>query len=133
MAVLIVSSLFSLEEECNAPPCTAALIAKNHELQSDMKKVTSVFEKLQSYIKLLALPSRLTLNMRTRCETLVHPAARDMLFVSVVFACRGSCCREAIRYACFTNVCLRCAAGCRSTEQHLSCLHPAGCLPSQSS
>ncbi|XP_056291754.1 protein phosphatase 1 regulatory subunit 21 [Pseudoliparis swirei] len=49
--------LKSLEEECNAPPCTAALIAKNHELQSDMKKVTSVFEKLQSYIKLLALPS----------------------------------------------------------------------------
>ncbi|TNN50379.1 Protein phosphatase 1 regulatory subunit 21 [Liparis tanakae] len=49
--------LKSLEEECNAPPCTAALIAKNQELQSDMKKVTSVFEKLQSYIKLLALPS----------------------------------------------------------------------------
>ncbi|KAM6922655.1 protein phosphatase 1 regulatory subunit 21 isoform 2-T2 [Lycodopsis pacificus] len=49
--------LKSLEEECNAPLCTAALIAKNQELQSDMKRVTSVFEKLQSYIKLLALPS----------------------------------------------------------------------------
>ncbi|XP_068580685.1 protein phosphatase 1 regulatory subunit 21 isoform X2 [Cebidichthys violaceus] len=49
--------LKSLEEECNAPLCTAALIAKNQELLSDMKRVTSVFEKLQSYIKLLALPS----------------------------------------------------------------------------
>ncbi|KAM8859089.1 protein phosphatase 1 regulatory subunit 21 isoform 1-T1 [Spinachia spinachia] len=49
--------LKSLEEECNAPLGTAALTAKNQELQTDMKKVTSVFEKLQSYIKLLALPS----------------------------------------------------------------------------
>uniref|UniRef100_A0A1A7XJT3 Protein phosphatase 1 regulatory subunit 21 n=1 Tax=Iconisemion striatum TaxID=60296 RepID=A0A1A7XJT3_9TELE len=49
--------LKSLEEECEAPLCTAALTAKNQELQSDMKKVTSVFEKLQSYINLLALPS----------------------------------------------------------------------------
>ncbi|XP_031695858.1 protein phosphatase 1 regulatory subunit 21 isoform X2 [Anarrhichthys ocellatus] len=49
--------LKSLEEECNTPLCTAALNAKNQELQSDMKRVTSVFEKLQSYIKLLALPS----------------------------------------------------------------------------
>ncbi|XP_034753495.1 protein phosphatase 1 regulatory subunit 21 isoform X2 [Etheostoma cragini] len=49
--------LKSLEEESNTPLCTAALIAKNQELQSDMKRVTSVFEKLQSYIYLLALPS----------------------------------------------------------------------------
>ncbi|XP_061600829.1 protein phosphatase 1 regulatory subunit 21 [Cololabis saira] len=49
--------LKSLEEECEAPLCTAALTAKNQELQSDMKKVTSVFEKLQNYINLLALPS----------------------------------------------------------------------------
>ncbi|XP_068424499.1 protein phosphatase 1 regulatory subunit 21 isoform X2 [Clinocottus analis] len=49
--------LKSLEEECNTPLCTAALIAINQELQRDMKKVTSVFDKLQSYIKLLALPS----------------------------------------------------------------------------
>ncbi|XP_074532085.1 protein phosphatase 1 regulatory subunit 21 [Halichoeres trimaculatus] len=49
--------LKSLDEECEASLCTAALTAKNHELQSDMKKVTSMFEKLQSYINLLALPS----------------------------------------------------------------------------
>ncbi|XP_076599346.1 protein phosphatase 1 regulatory subunit 21 isoform X2 [Chaetodon auriga] len=49
--------LKSLEEECEAPLCTAALTVKNQELQSDMKRVTSVFEKLQSYINILALPS----------------------------------------------------------------------------
>ncbi|XP_072247271.1 protein phosphatase 1 regulatory subunit 21 [Leuresthes tenuis] len=49
--------LKSLEEECEAPLCTAALAAKNRELQNDTKKVTSVFEKLQNYINLLALPS----------------------------------------------------------------------------
>lgn len=56
----IFSPPFSLEEECEAPLCTTALTAKNRELQSDMKRVTSVFEKLQNYINLLALPSRLT-------------------------------------------------------------------------
>uniref|UniRef100_A0A8C9X106 Protein phosphatase 1 regulatory subunit 21 n=1 Tax=Sander lucioperca TaxID=283035 RepID=A0A8C9X106_SANLU len=49
--------LKSLEEECDTPLCTAALTAKNQELQSDIKRVTSVFEKLQSYIYLLSLPS----------------------------------------------------------------------------
>ncbi|MED6269659.1 hypothetical protein CHARACLAT_001846, partial [Characodon lateralis] len=49
--------LKSLEEECEAPLCTAALTAKNRELQGDMKKATTVFEKLQNYITLLALPS----------------------------------------------------------------------------
>uniref|UniRef100_A0A3Q2DVR6 Protein phosphatase 1 regulatory subunit 21 n=1 Tax=Cyprinodon variegatus TaxID=28743 RepID=A0A3Q2DVR6_CYPVA len=52
--------LKSLEEECEAPLCTDALTAKNRDLQSDMKKVTTVFEKLQNYISLLALPSELT-------------------------------------------------------------------------
>ncbi|KAL3050179.1 hypothetical protein OYC64_012258 [Pagothenia borchgrevinki] len=49
--------LKSLEEECDTPLCTAVLTAKNQELASDMKRVTSVFEKMQSYINLLALPS----------------------------------------------------------------------------
>ncbi|CAN9499879.1 unnamed protein product [Ophioblennius macclurei] len=49
--------LKSLEEESEAPLCTTALTVKNQELQSDMKRVTSVFEKLQNYINLLALPS----------------------------------------------------------------------------
>lgn len=64
-----VSSLpFSLEEECEAPLCTAALTAKNQELHSDMKRVTSVFEKLQSYINVLALPSKLALTLETSLE-----------------------------------------------------------------
>lgn len=49
--------LKSLEEECDIPLCTAPLNAKNRELQNDMKTFTAVFEKLQNYINLLALPS----------------------------------------------------------------------------
>ncbi|KAK6328172.1 hypothetical protein J4Q44_G00001500 [Coregonus suidteri] len=49
--------LKSLEEECRAPLCTSSLTSKNQELQSDMKRITSVFDKLHSYIILLALPS----------------------------------------------------------------------------
>ncbi|XP_066516412.1 protein phosphatase 1 regulatory subunit 21 [Hoplias malabaricus] len=49
--------LKSLEEECDVPLCTASLNAKNRELQDDMKNLTAVFEKLQNYISLLALPS----------------------------------------------------------------------------
>ncbi|KAK5882261.1 hypothetical protein CesoFtcFv8_020865 [Champsocephalus esox] len=49
--------LKSLEEECDTPLCSAVLTVKNQELQSDMKRVTSVFAKMQSYINLLALPS----------------------------------------------------------------------------
>lgn len=55
----ITTFSFSLEEESEASLCTAALRVKNQELQSDMKRVTSVFEKLQNYINLLALPSML--------------------------------------------------------------------------
>lgn len=57
----VLSFFFSLEEECETPLCTAALTAKNQELQVDMKKVTSTFEKLQNYINILALPSKFTL------------------------------------------------------------------------
>nr|XP_056708533.1 protein phosphatase 1 regulatory subunit 21 [Euleptes europaea] len=49
--------LKSLEEECESSLCTAALRARNTELQNDMKKLTAVFEKLHTYISLLALPS----------------------------------------------------------------------------
>uniref|UniRef100_A0A8C7KTX3 Protein phosphatase 1 regulatory subunit 21 n=1 Tax=Oncorhynchus kisutch TaxID=8019 RepID=A0A8C7KTX3_ONCKI len=49
--------LKSLEEECRAPLCTSSLISKNQELQSGMKRITSVFDKLHRYIILLALPS----------------------------------------------------------------------------
>uniref|UniRef100_A0A8C7DHR9 Protein phosphatase 1 regulatory subunit 21 n=1 Tax=Oncorhynchus kisutch TaxID=8019 RepID=A0A8C7DHR9_ONCKI len=49
--------LKSLEEECWTPLCTSSLTSKNQELQSDMKRITSLFDKLHSYISLLALPS----------------------------------------------------------------------------
>ncbi|XP_075811283.1 protein phosphatase 1 regulatory subunit 21 [Microtus pennsylvanicus] len=49
--------LKSLEEECESSLCTLALRARNLELSQDMKRMTAVFEKLQTYITLLALPS----------------------------------------------------------------------------
>ncbi|MBN3298452.1 PPR21 phosphatase, partial [Amia calva] len=49
--------LKSLDEECESPLCTSALTAKNRELQADMRRMTAAFEKLQTYISLLALPS----------------------------------------------------------------------------
>ncbi|XP_023413022.1 protein phosphatase 1 regulatory subunit 21 isoform X5 [Loxodonta africana] len=49
--------LKSLEEECESSLCTSALRARNLELSQDMKKMTAVFEKLQTYVSLLALPS----------------------------------------------------------------------------
>ncbi|XP_077093679.1 protein phosphatase 1 regulatory subunit 21 [Siphateles boraxobius] len=49
--------LKSLEEECDASLCTAALTARNQQLQNDMTKLTAVFHKLKSYVALLAVPS----------------------------------------------------------------------------
>ncbi|XP_028676031.1 protein phosphatase 1 regulatory subunit 21 [Erpetoichthys calabaricus] len=49
--------LKSLEEECDSSLCTKALKAKNMEIYGDVKKISLVFEKLQNYINLLALPS----------------------------------------------------------------------------
>ncbi|NXM82232.1 PPR21 phosphatase, partial [Oenanthe oenanthe] len=49
--------LKSLEEECESSLCTAALRARNMELHRDMKMLTAVFEKLHTYVSLLALPS----------------------------------------------------------------------------
>ncbi|NXC98247.1 PPR21 phosphatase, partial [Certhia familiaris] len=49
--------LKSLEEECESSLCTAGLRARNMELHRDMKRLTAVFEKLHTYISLLALPS----------------------------------------------------------------------------
>uniref|UniRef100_A0A8C7T6B8 Protein phosphatase 1 regulatory subunit 21 n=1 Tax=Oncorhynchus mykiss TaxID=8022 RepID=A0A8C7T6B8_ONCMY len=63
--------LKSLEEECWTPLCTSSLTSKNQELQSDMKRITSLFDKLHSYISLLALPSELT--QRTEVRGLTAP------------------------------------------------------------
>lgn len=56
----LLKNLFipSLEEECESSLCTSALRARNLELAQDMKKMTAVFEKLETYIHLLALPSK---------------------------------------------------------------------------
>lgn len=48
----------SLEEECESSLCTAALRARNMDLHRDMKRLTAVFEKLHTYVSLLALPSK---------------------------------------------------------------------------
>ncbi|XP_071996421.1 protein phosphatase 1 regulatory subunit 21 [Engystomops pustulosus] len=49
--------LQSLEEESASSLCTATLRERNAELQRDMKRMTSMFEKLKTYLALLALPS----------------------------------------------------------------------------
>ncbi|XP_008428136.1 protein phosphatase 1 regulatory subunit 21 isoform X1 [Poecilia reticulata] len=89
--------LKSLDEECEAPLCTAALMAKNRELQSDMKKVTTVFEKMQNYINLLALPSSdraepvagvnmlCLFNKRAACASGVRQDAMPQSSTSAVF------------------------------------------------
>uniref|UniRef100_A0A6I8S8Q8 Protein phosphatase 1 regulatory subunit 21 n=1 Tax=Xenopus tropicalis TaxID=8364 RepID=A0A6I8S8Q8_XENTR len=48
--------LKSLEEESEFSSCTSALLARNVELHNDMKKITAAFDKLKTYITLLALP-----------------------------------------------------------------------------
>uniref|UniRef100_A0A8C8GD74 Protein phosphatase 1 regulatory subunit 21 n=1 Tax=Oncorhynchus tshawytscha TaxID=74940 RepID=A0A8C8GD74_ONCTS len=63
---LLPYQLKSLEEECWTPLCTSSLTSKNQELQSDMKRITSLFDKLHSYISLLALPSELTQRIEVR-------------------------------------------------------------------
>ncbi|XP_053315911.1 protein phosphatase 1 regulatory subunit 21 [Spea bombifrons] len=49
--------LKSLEEESDCSICTSELRTRNLELQTDMKKMSGVFDKLKTYITLLALPS----------------------------------------------------------------------------
>lgn len=49
--------LKSLEEESASPLCTAPLQELNQELHRDIKRMTAAFEKLKTYISLLALPS----------------------------------------------------------------------------
>ncbi|KAM7408918.1 hypothetical protein PAMA_002573 [Pampus argenteus] len=81
--------LKSLEEECEAPLCTAALRVKNQELQSDMKRITSMFEKLQNYINLLAslsvrqdaMPQSSTSAVFTQlagCLHILHDTVKEM-------------------------------------------------------
>uniref|UniRef100_A0A8C8GDB6 Protein phosphatase 1 regulatory subunit 21 n=1 Tax=Oncorhynchus tshawytscha TaxID=74940 RepID=A0A8C8GDB6_ONCTS len=85
---LLPYQLKSLEEECWTPLCTSSLTSKNQELQSDMKRITSLFDKLHSYISLLALPSELTQRIEVRgltapkslaaCLHSLHDAVKEM-------------------------------------------------------
>ncbi|XP_035421138.1 protein phosphatase 1 regulatory subunit 21 isoform X4 [Cygnus atratus] len=74
--------LKSLEEECESSLCTAALRARNMELHRDMKRLTAVFEKLHTYISLLALPS-------TKPEGLLR-TNYNSVFTSIAASLRGS-------------------------------------------
>uniref|UniRef100_A0A673KS88 Protein phosphatase 1 regulatory subunit 21 C-terminal domain-containing protein n=1 Tax=Sinocyclocheilus rhinocerous TaxID=307959 RepID=A0A673KS88_9TELE len=64
--------LQSLEEDCEAFLCTAALASKNRQLQKDMKKLTAVFQKLKSYVALLALPSDSANAVFTQMSVCLH-------------------------------------------------------------
>ncbi|XP_023778731.1 protein phosphatase 1 regulatory subunit 21 [Cyanistes caeruleus] len=73
--------LKSLEEECESSLCTAALRARNMELHRDMKRLTAVFEKLHTYISLLALPS-------TRPEGILR-TNYDFVFTNIAASLHG--------------------------------------------
>uniref|UniRef100_A0A8C9NDB2 Protein phosphatase 1 regulatory subunit 21 n=1 Tax=Serinus canaria TaxID=9135 RepID=A0A8C9NDB2_SERCA len=73
--------LKSLEEECESSLCTAALRARNMELHGDMKRLTAVFEKLHTYVSLLALPS-------TRPEGLLR-TNYNFLFTNIAASLHG--------------------------------------------
>ncbi|XP_005523318.2 PREDICTED: protein phosphatase 1 regulatory subunit 21 [Pseudopodoces humilis] len=73
--------LKSLEEECESSLCTAALRARNMELHRDMKRLTAVFEKLHTYVSLLALPS-------TRPEGLLR-TNYDFVFTNIAAGLHG--------------------------------------------
>ncbi|NWZ79137.1 PPR21 phosphatase, partial [Poecile atricapillus] len=73
--------LKSLEEECESSLCTAALRARNMELHRDMKRLTAVFEKLHTYVSLLALPS-------TRPEGLLR-TNYDFVFTNIAASLHG--------------------------------------------
>lgn len=101
----ILSSPFSLEEECEAPLCTVALTAKNQELQSDTKRVTSMFDKLQNYINILALPSKLTSSeVHTICHKLMVVHRAELLETSPKFLSNDYKDLYYFFFACFYSV-----------------------------
>ncbi|XP_048734346.2 protein phosphatase 1 regulatory subunit 21-like isoform X2 [Ostrea edulis] len=54
---LLPYQLSSIEEECAVSSCTSSLESKNMELHASLKHLTAVFNKLDSYIELLAAQS----------------------------------------------------------------------------
>ncbi|XP_071963362.1 protein phosphatase 1 regulatory subunit 21-like isoform X2 [Antedon mediterranea] len=55
---LLPYQLLSLEEECALSSCSQTLESRNMELHSALKKLTSAFTKLDSYVQLLAMTSK---------------------------------------------------------------------------
>lgn len=55
---LLPYQLSSIEEECAVSSCTSSLESKNMELHASLKHLTAVFNKLDSYIELLAAQSK---------------------------------------------------------------------------
>ncbi|OXB82832.1 UNVERIFIED_CONTAM: hypothetical protein H355_010402 [Colinus virginianus] len=72
----------SLEEECESSLCTAALRARNMELHRDMKRLTANFEKLHTYVSLLALPT-------TKPEGLLR-TNYNLVFTNIAASLHGS-------------------------------------------
>lgn len=54
---LLPYSLLSIEDECSLPSCTPSLEAKNMQFHASIAKLTAVFNKLNSYISILAAQS----------------------------------------------------------------------------
>lgn len=48
----------SLEEECAVSSCSASLESKNMDLHASLKHLTAVFNKLDTYVGLLAAQSK---------------------------------------------------------------------------
>ncbi|XP_052326710.1 protein phosphatase 1 regulatory subunit 21-like [Oncorhynchus keta] len=114
--------LKSLEEECRAPLCTSSLISKNQELQSGMKRITSVFDKLHSYIILLALPSvrrdampqsssSAVFTQLAACLHSLHDAVKEMSKHYSQKACMEQQLPTVTQKLCTTNECLLASLG----------------------
>ncbi|XP_041351429.1 protein phosphatase 1 regulatory subunit 21-like [Gigantopelta aegis] len=55
---LLPYQLSSIEEECAVSSCTSTLAAKNMELFKSLKRLTSVFNKLETYVTVLGAQSK---------------------------------------------------------------------------
>ena len=50
---------FSIEEECAVSSCTSTLESKNWDLHKSLKHLNKIFNKLESYVSLLASQSKI--------------------------------------------------------------------------
>uniref|UniRef100_UPI00358FB181 protein phosphatase 1 regulatory subunit 21 isoform X2 n=1 Tax=Myxine glutinosa TaxID=7769 RepID=UPI00358FB181 len=78
LAKLLPYQLKSLDEECMSPLCTTALRARNRDLQKDMAALTTAFQKVHSYISLLALSNNSPAEL--------HPDNHNVVFTKLAAA-----------------------------------------------